>query len=620
MRKAFILLSFISSVVGGADSAARDKHSFSQPELFRTEHLDLDLSVSFEKRQLEGSVVLTLKDLRSKNEELILDTMDLEVLKVETGTDTSHLTTVTTRFGNPDKVLGTPLYVPVTQGHRYVKVHYRTSQSAKALGWMDPKLSATGKTPFLYSLSQPHLGRSWIPCQDTPNVRVTYSARIHVPKDLLAVMSASNPQRKNETGKYRFEMRQPIPSYLIALAAGDLSFKSVGARTGVYAEPSLIDAAAKEFEDLENILLHAEQAWGPYLWERFDVLVPPKSFPYWGMENPRLTFASAAIVVGDKSGISTIVHELSHSWSGNLVTNASWEDFWLNEGFTRYLERRLLESLYGSEMAELKTAEGLVQWKETVRDMMAKKKAADTRLRMDLTNRDPQECYSPVPYEKGYFFLRHIEQTIGRNKMDAFLSAYFKEFAFKSVDTDLFVRFLGEKLIGNDSSLEKALSISEWLDGEGLPMQLPLVESSAAIQIQKELEGWRNGKKASEIDHRNWGPTHQSVFIGSLPLDIPVERVRELESEFHFSQSGNVRAILVPWLRRIIRSRCTERYDLLEDVLTNWPTSAAFKRNLYSDLLATQQEKIAEKIFDGAKEGYHPVTRTSIGRVLGRTE
>ena len=245
-------------------------------------------------------------------------------------------------------------------------------------------------------------------------------------------MSASNPQIKNETGSYHFEMKQPIPSYLLALAVGDVEFKRVSNRAGIYAERTVLDSAVWEFADLEKMIHGAEELYGAYLWERYDVLVLPPSFPFGGMENPRLTFATPSILAGDRSLTSLIAHELAHSWSGNLVTNRTWNDFWLNEGFTVYFEHRIMEKLYGRDYAEMLALLSLQDLRETIQSLKDENLYADTKLKLDLAGRNPDDGVTDIAYNKGYFFLRLFEERYGRERFDSFLKHYFSSNAFKS--------------------------------------------------------------------------------------------------------------------------------------------------------------------------------------------
>ncbi|MFO0359136.1 MAG: M1 family aminopeptidase/hydrolase, partial [Flavobacteriales bacterium] len=319
----------------------QDNHSFSKPNEIRVSHLDWDAEVVFETKTIRAVATYDIQHIAAADQ-IIFDVKKLNIEKVLVDGQPVNF-----EIGEEKEFLGSPLKINVKSDSKKVAIHYTTSPGAEALLWVD------GEKPFLFTQSQAILARTWIPCQDSPGLRITYNANVKVRKDLLALMSADNPTSKNESGIYSFRMDQKIPSYLIALAVGDIEFKAIGERTGVYAIPSLIDAAAYEFEDMQKMLEAAEKLYGEYAWGRYDVLVLPPAFPFGGMENPKLTFATPTIIAGDKSLVSLIAHELAHSWSGNLVTNATWNDFWLNEGFTVYFEERIMESVYGRDYSEM---------------------------------------------------------------------------------------------------------------------------------------------------------------------------------------------------------------------------------------------------------------------------
>src|SRR5262249_14285620 len=302
-----------------------------------------------------------------------------------------------------------------------VRVHYATGPQASGLLWLGRELTASKKHPFLYTQSEAIHARSWIPLQDSPGVRVTYSARLHTPAGMLAVMSATNDPKNPRNGEHRFKLKQAIPPYLIALAVWDLAVGALRARAGVYAEPGVVKKAAAEFGDLEKMVEAVEELYGPYRWGRYDVLVLPPSFPFGGMENPRLTFLSPTVLAGDRSLVSLLAHELAHSWSGNLVSNATWSDFWLNEGFTVYLERRIVEKVYGEKRAAMEAVLGRRSLEREIADL----KLSDQVLHIDLKGRDPDDGLTDIPYEKGALFLKHLEAAFGRTKFDAFLKSYF---------------------------------------------------------------------------------------------------------------------------------------------------------------------------------------------------
>src|SRR5689334_2179756 len=450
-----------------------DVHSFSCPEQARVRHLELDLRVDFDQKILEGSVEVHF-DLLSGNE-LVLDTRGLRIASVEPALSWEH--------GPEHAVLGRPLFIRIAEGTTCVRIHYATSPEASGLQWLEPAQTAGRRHPFLFTQSQAIHARSWIPLQDTPGVRVTFAARVSTPEPLRAVMGAVE-----RDGVFR--MDEPVPSYLIALAAGDIARREIGPRSAVWAEPALLERAAREFEDTESMIQAVEELYGPYRWGRYDILVLPPSFPFGGMENPCLTFATPTILAGDKSLVSLVAHELAHSWSGNLVTNATWSDFWLNEGFTVYLERRILEKVYGKDREEM---EAVLGRRELDREM-ASLPESDRVLHIPLTGRDPDDGCTLVPYEKGVLLLRTIEREVGRDRFDAFLRSYFDHFAFQSITTQDFLEYLRRELHTN-------VSLDEWIFRPNVPPGAAEPQSDAFRRVEAETKRWQDGHK---IDTSRW--------------------------------------------------------------------------------------------------------------------
>ncbi|MEM7350532.1 MAG: M1 family aminopeptidase/hydrolase, partial [Acidobacteriota bacterium] len=385
-----------------------DVHSYARPEQIIIEHLDLDLSVDFDAQTLAGRASLTVQQ-RTEAQHLHLDTRDLDIRAVylDDATEPTHF-----ELAEADPFLGQELTIDIEPTTQVVHIDYASRPEAAAVQWLDPAQTSGGEHPFLFTQSQAILARTWVPCQDSPAVRFTYEATIRVPPPLIAVMSAENPTEPSADGVYHFRMPQAIPSYLLALAVGDLAFRPLGERAGVFAEPGVVEKAAYEFAETEEMMTSVERLYGPYLWGRFDILVLPPSFPFGGMENPRLTFATPTILAGDRSLVALIAHELAHSWSGNLVTNATWNDFWLNEGFTVYLERRIMEELHGEAYATMLTALGQQDLEQQVARLADVQR--DTHLFLDLAGRDPDDGMTDIAYEKGYFFLRMLEEAVGR--------------------------------------------------------------------------------------------------------------------------------------------------------------------------------------------------------------
>jgi leukotriene A-4 hydrolase/aminopeptidase len=579
----------------------KDVHSYARPAQARVLESDLDLWVDFDRKVLRGSVTHKIEG----KDKIVLDTKDIKISRVDLSADGLSFAQAKFQLGTADKILGAPLEIELTSGTRYVRVSYETSPTAVALQWLEASQTAGKNAPFLYTQGQPIYTRSWIPLQDSPSVRITYKAHIHTQPNFFAVMSATNDQKSAApTGDYRFEMTQPIPPYLIALAVGELQFRMIGARTGVYTERSMLAAAAREFEDLENMVRAAEQLYGTYRWERYDLLILPPGFPIGGMENPRLTFATPTIIAGDKSLVSLVSHELAHSWSGNLVTNATWSDFWLNEGFTVYVERRIQEQLYGRQRSEMEFVIEVGELKQE----MATLKPEDQKLHVDLTGRDPEEGVTLVPYVKGALMLRAIENEVGREKFDAFIRGYFDNFAFQSITTEMFEKYLAEKLPG------LKLNVKEWIYQPGLPASTPQLESTLLQNVDLALESWKQGKP---IDTKDWVAGQWLHFLRGLPANLTAAQMAKLDADYNFTKTGNSE-VLDAWLILAIRHKYAPANQALEDFLSRVGRQK-FIKPLYAELAKTPEGKMrAKALFDKNKTAYHPIAASAIEALLAK--
>ncbi len=582
-------------------------HSAARPHEVEITHLHLDLTVDFDNSRLAGSAKLDL-NRRNTDAPLRLDTRGLDIASV---TDAAGAA-LTWKLGETSAQLGTPLVVTLSDQTKQVVVHYQTTDGADALQWLTPQQTTDKQHPFLFTQSQAILARTWVPCQDTPAVRMTYSAKLQVPPELLAVMSASNPQARNNSGIYHFEMKQAIPSYLLALAVGDLQFQSIGPRSGVYAEPSVLEKAAWELADTEKMIDAAEGLYGPYAWQRYDVIFLPSSFPFGGMENPRLTFATPTILAGDRSLVSLIAHELAHSWSGNLVTNATWNDFWLNEGFTVYFEQRIMEAVYGRKYSEMLARLSLDGLRGEIQELDAR----DTWLKLNLANRNPDDGMTAIAYDKGYFFLRRMEEAVGRKTWDAFLKEYFTKFAFRSMTTEQFVQYLRE-------NLESTVAIDTWIYGPGLPEDCPDVKTSELANVEAAAQQFLAGSKAAELksaaDTDTWTTHHWNHFLRTVRGQVSLAQMQDLDSAFQLTQSGNSE-ITHDWLQLVIETNYKPGLERLRQFLTE-QGRRKFLQPLYLSLCSTAEGKeMAKKIYSVARSGYHSVSQQTIDQIVGYGE
>jgi len=582
-----------------------DIHSHCEPDRACVTHASLDLEVDTGKKELRGSVVLSL--LRTDREApLVLDAKGLAIESV-TGSDGGVRLW---QLGPDDPNLGSALTVELAWADTSLRIAYRTTARSEALQWLDPDQTADRSAPFLFTQGESILTRTWIPLQDSPGVRITYDARVRCPGGLTAVMSAEQAGRDPDGG-FRFRMDRPIPPYLVALACGKIEFRRISDRCGVWAEPSVVDRAHEEFGDTEKMVQAAEALFGPYRWGRYDLIVLPPSFPFGGMENPCLTFATPTVLAGDRSLVSLVAHELAHSWSGNLVTNATWSDFWLNEGFTVYFEGRIMEKIYGAERARMEAQIGLADLEREMKELAPR----DQVLRIDLGGRHPDDGFSEVPYVKGALFLQRIEELFGRGRFDRFLRSYFDSHAFKSITTAQFVEYLRKELLSQDRALAAQVDLHLWLDEPGLPPDAPRAQSKALAEVDRQIEKWKAGKDPAGLDTREWVTQQWLHFLEGIAESLDSASMAKLDEAFRFTQTGNDE-ILDVWLRIAIARGYAAADERLESFLMT-VGRRKYLEPLYKELAKTEAGKQrAQSIYARARPRYHAVTTSSIDEIF----
>jgi len=622
MRTASLLVALASaSLVSGCGAKETpmppipaDSSSYANVGAFVTRHLVLDLTANFEQRTLAGTAELHFERRDPGATEAVLDTRDLMIQNAEAAIGTGAWIPTAFRLDAATPAFGSALRITMPPGADRARITYASSPDARGLQWLTSAQTAGRTHPFLFSQAQAIQARSFIPLQDQPGVRFTYDATLHVPKPLVAVMAAEMTPGQAGTGRFTFKMPQAIPSYLIALAVGDLAFKPMGTRTGVWAEPSALDAAAREFEDTEKMIVATEALYGPYRWGRYDLLVLPPSFPFGGMENPRLTFATPTVIAGDKSLVSLVAHELAHSWSGNLVTNATWPDFWLNEGFTTYLERRIIEAVYGKPRADMEAMIGAADLADSRATISV---ARDKTLLPDMSGRDPDDAYSTVPYEQGALFLAFLEAKYGRAAFDAFLKRWFDTHAFQSATTESFVAFLKAELMNARPGIVTDAQVQEWLHTEGVPAFAVLASSDAFVKVEQARDQFLvSGTTRGLVDaSRAWSAQEWMHFVDSLPRSLTPAQMRALDEQFTFTTSSNAEIAHV-WFRLAIATHYRPAYTAMEEYMIRIGRRKLVVP-LYRDLAATPEGKaLATRIFTKAKGGYHSMTTTAVEALL----
>ncbi len=581
-----------------------DPHSLSDPTQGLIKHIDFDLRVDFLTHTIHASATYSLSS--AIDGPFFLDTRDLLIQGVETGGQE-----IVWNLGSSDPVLGARLELDGLENREQFTITFSTSPTASALQWLAPAQTAGGVHPFLFSQCQAIHARSVFPCQDTPAVRFTYTAKVAVPDPLTVVMAAA-PGRSWYEGDQRhfeFNMPQPIPAYLFALAVGELGFEDLSPRTRLYAEPSTLPEAAWEFAETETSLKIAENLFGLYDWDRYDMLVLPPSFPFGGMENPRLTFLTPTLIAGDRSLTNVITHELAHSWTGNLVTNATWEDFWLNEGWTVYGERRILEAQYGPEFANLAAALGHQQLRKAL-DTFAKS-PEDSKLKRSLAGLDPEGIVLTVAYEKGFAFLTALERAVGRPIFDNFIQAYLAAYRFRSLTTEEFIDFLKRKL----PDAQQSVDFEEWVYGTGIPEDQPEFPSILLDEVRQVVAETSQGRLPAPETVKNWNALQIELFFRSLPDTLSVADCRSLDRLFNIINSRNVEHLAGYYLLAI---RCGDQTVLprVEEFLAEIGRMK-FIVLLYLALAQTDWGfEAAREIFTTNKERYHPIAAQKISKIL----
>jgi len=584
-----------------------DPHSYFDTEQPRATHVRLRWHVDFHTQQLTGDVTLVFAQPSSG--QVDLDTKGLTIASVQThsGIDVPYA------LGDDEPILGRKLQLQLPANTNAVTIVYHTSPEALALQWLAPAQTEGKRHPFLFSQCQAIHARTILPMQDTPRARVTYEAEVTVAEPLTAVMSAGpRGQRQTAAGRtFTFEMPQPIPPYLLALAVGNLASRELGPRARIWAEPETVEAAAYEFADVEVMIARAEALFGPYVWERYDMLVLPPSFPYGGMENPRMTFLTPTVLAGDRSLVDVVVHELAHSWTGNLVTNATLEHFWLNEGFTTWAERRILAALHGDDVGVLAWAIGQHALDAAVARFGANSPL--TQLRMSLAGVDPDDAFSSIPYEKGARFVVTLERAVGRARFDQFMLDYMQRFRFQSITSEEFIQFLDEKLPGTS---EQVLA-QQWLYEPGIPSNAPVFTSAKLEELMALAQAWTAGQRPTEAQLQTWDPREVLVFLQHLPRALDHASLAWLDAQLRLTSRGNYE-ILIEWLTIAAGSDYEPVFGRIREVLAR-VGRMKFLRPLFVALgKHARTQQLGREVYDAAKETYHSLSRRVIEETMAQ--
>ncbi len=598
----------------------QDEHSYAEPRKVAIADLALDIAVDFDAKTIGGTATYTLDWKDKAATQLVLDTRDLTIAKVEglrqaEADRAEEWAPLQYALAAKDPVLGSKLTIETPARNAKVRVTYTSSPEASGLQWLTPEMTEGKQLPFMFSQSQQIHARSWVPLQDTPQVRYTYSAHVTSRPDVMVLMSADNDPAAARDGDYSFKMPQKIPSYLMAIAAGDLVFKPISARSGVWAEPAMVDKATKEFEDTEKMIAATEQLYGPYRWDRYDMLVLPPSFPYGGMENPRLSFITPTVIVGDKTLVSLIAHELAHSWSGNLVTFSSAKHGWLNEGFTSYVENRIVEALYGKETASMEYS---IARNGLKKDIGTMPEATQSLAVKPGTQLDADDALSAVSYDKGAWFLQFLEERFGRQEFDAFLRGYFDHFAFQSITTEQFLDYAKKHLFDKHPNLVTDAEIQAWVYGPGIPANAPQVQSRGFSNTDTARIAWQGSGQLPNKQLTDAWVTQQWVhFLEGMGDKLTVEQLKQLDDAYHFTGTANGE-IAMRWYPLAIRSGYVDAQPEIAKFIERVGRRKLIMP-IYEELVKTPEGlALAKESFARARPGYHPITTGSVEALLAK--
>ena len=589
-----------------------DKFTYANYDKVRMTHLSLNLDVNFDEKVLDGTATIDFTVIDPTAHILQLDTKDLTIRSVQGLASDGQWVAIDYTLANKDEVLGTMLAIPFSKDMNKVRIDYRTSPAAEGLQWLSPEQTAGKKKPYLFSQAQALNARTMAPVQDTPAVRITYDATLRVPDGLRPLMSAEQGE-KDENGEYHFKMPQPIPSYLIAIAVGDIKFKAINDHIGVYAEDYILDAAAEEFSETPLMEEANTKLYGPYLWGRYDLIVLPPSFPFGGMENPRLSFMTPTLIAGDKSLTNVVAHELAHSWSGNLVTNSSWRDAWLNEGFTSYVENRVMEDLYGEERAVM---EQYLALEDLKRDIANAKRPELTHLKLPADMAHPDEAFTQVTYVKGQFFLIFLEERFGREAFDPFLKKYFNHFAFQSITTEDFIKYLHDELHVKNPDALTTEELKAWVYGPGIPDTAKDPKSTAFAKVDAARTAWLAGGTAG--DTSAWSTHEWLHFLNNMPDGLTKAQLKKLDDDFKFNGHQNAE-IAFAWYMQAIKANYSNVDTELEKFLMS-VGRGKFIYRLYGALVNLNQDarSWAKEVYAKARPGYHPIAQRRIDAIFAQ--
>uniref|UniRef100_A0A671RI90 Aminopeptidase B n=1 Tax=Sinocyclocheilus anshuiensis TaxID=1608454 RepID=A0A671RI90_9TELE len=598
---------------------AEDVATSSSFRQFKIDHFHLDLKVDFEQKTISGTETIQLQCIQDGQSELQLDihpTLSVhEITFSHNARDWTTTEFLIRDFTNYGTTLDVKFPKPFNSDDKLQLAIKYTATDGPGVCWLEPEQTAGKLKPYVFTQGQAVLNRSFFPCFDTPGVKSTYSATVQVPDGFTAVMSASKWEQREADSTFLFTMEHPIPAYLVALAVGDLRSAEVGPRTRVWTEPCLLQAAKQEYDNvIEEFLSVGEKLFGPYVWGRWYI-------------GPKSSFQMRALA-GDRSLADVIVHEICHSWFGNLVTNATWGDFWLNEGFTMYAQRRVCRELYGEAYTCLEAATGKALLRQHMDNTGEDHPLNKLRVKIE-PGVDPDDTYNDTPYEKGFCFVSYLAHLAGdQSRFDAFLKAYVDKFKFRSVlaedALEFYLEYFPDLKEKNVHKIE-GLDFDSWLNVPGWPPYVPDLSAGQELMKPAELlaEMWVNHNPDLEsiykTDIKPW-KTYQTVYFLDKILEkspLPDGHIKKLEECYSYIIESNNAELKLRWAQIVAKNQHKPGFQHIRNFLTS-QGKQKYTLPVYRALWNGSEETktLAMEVFSATSKQLHFNVRNYVKKII----
>ena len=594
----------------------KELNTFSNYDIIFQTNINVHFIVDFDNKKVDGEVTISFKALED-GEVIILDTKSLLIKSVKDNTGNELDFKLDNYYRLESHGVPLKIYKEYSKDDTFdITIEYSTTKDCMAIDWLEPEQTSGGKYPFMYSQCQSILCREMLPIQDTPAVKMPVQISITVPEELIGLAAGLFVEEinngNNKTFIYALDI--PIPSYLIAIAAGDIGSQNVSERCTIYAEKTVVEKAAWEFSDTEKFLKIAENYIGEYVWEQYNILVLPPSFPFGGMENPTLTFLTPSLIAGDKSLVSVVAHEISHSWTGNLVTNENWPDFWLNEGFTMFIERKILSSHKDKDMAKLDAMVGLSNLKADIIAFGESKSFSS--LEPNLLGRNPDDAFNKVPYEKGFNLLYYLENKVNNDDIfQKFMRSYIDKFKKGVVKYMDFRTFFETFIKNNVKDWEKILNDIDWdtwVFAPGFPPVENDFSNKYADEVDQAVKDFYENKLGDDFvkKFKDWFTLLKQNFLNKIKesdIELSETQLEFLNEKLELIQGKyNVEVSCSYYLTVLYHGTLSTKFEeSLVDFLGKHGR-INYIRPLFS-ALARRNKELAIKTLDKYRNFYHSI-------------